>query len=350
MNPQTILTAFASAAVIGAVVGWCLRKRPSAAMWSLAIAAAAGWTLLHAPTLADLWRPLHPSAAIEWLPAVILVAAVVIAVTPDGRWRWALAAVLGVTIPCVLLWGSVHMRGWESMTQSPGRAVVLLGWGVSMAAIVGLHRDAAFARVSWSVVTWAVAVAAVAVLIATTGSVSYAAAVGTTGCGIVGVLATTGRLPIIAAVGLNLLVGLAAAFSELPVPSAAVVLLALIGLTFAAGERRTFVQTGDDAKSPAKVRPWLGPLTSVAALALIVMVSGQAASEFSKSSEDTGRGYGGGGYGGVPAKSSGTASRPIPSGDPAVNVSDEVRGPDQGTASTPDGDAPVDPFGGLGLP
>lgn len=330
MTSTSIAVAFVGALLGGLIAGFSFRKLPRGETWALGCAVALGLTLLQTSVLRDLLRPLQPKVAMDWLPAVVFLAAAC-SVVRQGRYRWTLAITLAVLLPIRLLWGSVYMQ-LDSVGMPLG--IAFGTWAISLAVAVGLpHRDGRerlhWNTGVWNAGSWALIFASVSISIMMSGSLTYGAASGTCGFAVLGALLSAGRIPNIAAVPLVCLIGLATAFSELSPWAAVTMLLATIGLLFSESVQAT--------KSKVSLRTG-----TVAAAVLVSVVT------FVQFRRDLGGGdaYGSqesfGDYGSLPMTNPSQDAPPTTIAVPDANTGSVENSPHVFDAT--------DPFGGLGLP
>jgi hypothetical protein len=114
-----------------------------------------------------------------------------------------------------LLWGSVYLG--ES-NPSPAVLIAIAAWTLAIGFAIGINKPAAKGRLSLQVFGWALLIASSTCVIAATGSITYAVAIGVIGVAIVGNLLGASRLPLQSAAIVICIIGLSVAFSEMPLP------------------------------------------------------------------------------------------------------------------------------------
>lgn len=233
MTTVSIAAGFAAALFCGLLSGRSLRGFRAGHAVAAAISIAVGLILLQSSSPQDVWRFIQPKVALEWLPLVCLVAAGVNTI-PSGRIRGTLAIMLAMLIPVRFLWGSVYLQPGEF----EARVLMSLAiWSMALAVPLVLPDNKIEARKSWKTVVWMFATAVTGSLIACSGSLTYGAAAGVCGLGMLGVFLSTSQISSLTAVPLICLTGLSASFAELPISIAGLMLAAWIGVL--AGDRIT---------------------------------------------------------------------------------------------------------------
>jgi hypothetical protein len=214
MTPQSIAVALAATLLTGLFGGWLFRERTTGRHWSFAVAAAIGLLLFRATSVDDLLGNLIPASALGWVPWIALSVAGVQTIAHQ-RVRTACAFALGFAIPLRLLWGSVYLG--ES-NPSPAVLIAIAAWTLAIGFAIGINKPAAKGRLSLQVFGWALLIASSTCVIAATGSITYAVAIGVIGVAIVGNLLGASRLPLQGAAIVICIIGLSVAFSEMPLP------------------------------------------------------------------------------------------------------------------------------------
>jgi hypothetical protein len=149
---------------------------------------AAGWAAGLSPAFAKFFSP---GEASQWLPAAVFVAAIVAILANGGRSARYVALVLGallsIGLPLRMLWGSVYtLSQWstgEAIAWFAGLATLLFatGWlltrkGPPALPRVGVLRD----------LLPGVVIIGVAIVLATSGSLSYARLAGAVAAALIG--------------------------------------------------------------------------------------------------------------------------------------------------------------------
>lgn len=318
MTPQSIGIAFLIAAVTAIVAGFAFRGRRWRSDLTFACGSIVGLVFMRASKPADLWQSLRPSVALDWLPWFGLAAvAIAVGTKPLSMWRWASATVFAVAVAGRSLWQSIYMR---DLTSSPigDNAITIVciaGWIALLLISLAPSADAPPKRFSASVIAWATAVACTAIVIAMTGSLTYAAAVGTIAIAVLATLLVTGSLPTIAGVSVIALIGLSVAFSELPPTIATLLALGIVGLVAS-------TKTTETSSPRSQWYRW--PSVALASVATTIVVAGQLKTEDQAPA----------GYSITPTQT-----------QPPTQTSPSETPPQK----TPPGEMP-DPFGGMGLP
>lgn len=236
MTTTTAIAGMLVALGVGLIAGRCLRNTKSGSGIATAIATAIGLALLQASRLHDLLRIVQPRIALDWLPLICMLAAIITSMQA-GKWRVASGMTLAILIPIRLVWGSVHL---EDASQDPMTLMSLVSWSVALATPLVLPDSASKQRLSWNATLWVATTATTAVLIAMSGSLTYGTADGICGMAIVGVLWSTASVSNLAAVPIICLIGLSAAYSDLPVLTTGLLLLTWMGVLFADRVSRWF--------------------------------------------------------------------------------------------------------------
>lgn len=221
---------------VGLIARRCLRSSKSGSVIATAIATAIGLTLLQAARLDDLLRIVQPRVAMDWLPLICMLAAIITSVQA-GKWRIACGVALAILIPIHLLWGSVYL---EAASLTPMTLMSLASWSVALAIPLVLPDSESQQRLGWNTTLWAATTATTAMLIAMSGSLTYGTAAGICGMAIAGVLWSTAQISNLAAVPLICLIGLSAAYSELSMLIAGLLLLTWMGVLIADRVSRWF--------------------------------------------------------------------------------------------------------------
>lgn len=321
MTTTSIVVAFTAALLCGLIAGFGFRKMPRGETWALSCAVALGLSLLQMSALRDLFRPLQPKVAMDWLPGMIFLATACSVLRQD-HYRWTLAILLALLVPIRLLWGSVYMQ-LDSLSVPLG--IAFGAWKISLAVAMGLPNVDRNRGLSWNAGGWALMYVCVSISVMMSGSLTYGAASVTCGFAALGVLLSTGLIPGLAAVPLVCLIGLATAFSELSAWAALVLFLTMLGLLFSESFQAT----------RSKVSLRTGAVTAGLLVSAVTFV------QFRNDIEGV-DGYGRegsfGGYGNLPRAS---PPEDVPATTNAV--------PSSADNSIEMFDA-TDPFGGLGLP
>jgi hypothetical protein len=149
---------------------------------------AAGWAAGLSPAFAKF---LSPAEASQWLPAAAVVAAIVAVLAHGGRPARYVALVLGallaIGLPLRMLWGSVYtLSQWstgEAVAWFAGLATLLFatGWLLTRKAPPALPRVGVFQDLLPGVV-----MIGVAIVLATSGSLSYARLAGAVAAALIG--------------------------------------------------------------------------------------------------------------------------------------------------------------------
>lgn len=214
MTPESIAIALAATVLTGVFGGWLLRERTTGTHWSFALAAAIGLLLFRASSVNDLFGNLIPASALDWVPWIALSVAGVQTIAYQ-RVRIACAFALGFAIPLRLLWGSVYLG---ETIPGPAVLIAIAAWSLTIGFAIGINKPAAKGRLSLQVFGWALLIASSTCVIAATGSITYAVAIGVIGVAIVGNLLGASRLPLHSAAVVICIIGLSVAFSEMPLP------------------------------------------------------------------------------------------------------------------------------------
>ncbi len=333
MTLFSLAVAMMIALVIGLLMGRLLAKFRAGDAVAVAVAAAVGLVVLHASDGMDVLRVVRPRSAMDWLPAFCLVAAAIVRLS-NRRYRIPLATGLAILIPIRLLWGSAYFRA----DQLDGATMISIAvWMAAFAVVMFVPYRQQPGRFTWDVAAWAIAVVLVAMTVTMSGSLTYGASVGVVGISILAVLISTANVPTVAAVPLVALVGISAAYSELPLGVATALLIGICGLCLLRIE---------------SVSKWTTMLR-VGSMATLLLGSSltvaQFADEISSTQTESG-GYGNltpnattgeantGEANTVEANSGGPlAMPPVPEDSPIES------------SSSPEVVDPLDPFGGIGL-
>ncbi|MEM6363558.1 MAG: hypothetical protein AAF745_03955, partial [Planctomycetota bacterium] len=271
-----------AAAILGLLLGFRAGRRSMSSNWALAAAAAVGWAILPSLNAGELVRLIRPRVAFDGLPVIMLIVGASVQWL-HGRSRWQIGAVvvLGVLIPAWLLWGSIHLREPASLWQHPATTALIFGWSLSLITLMILGSGDSPTWTQPVIVGWVIATIGSAVAIATTGSLAYAVAVGILGVATLSVLIGSRRLPLLMSLGVSLLIGLAAAFSELPWTMAATLQISWLALIAATVGRLPIAA----ASNPARV--------AVVATASLVtlMVAGFTSGEMLQATSEAPSGY-----------------------------------------------------------
>jgi hypothetical protein len=100
----------------------------------------------------------------------------------------------------------------------PAILIAIAAWSMAIGFAIATNKPAANGRLSTHVFGWALLIASSTCVIGATGSITYAVATGVIGVAIVGNLLGASRLPLQGSAMVICLVGLSAAFSEMPLP------------------------------------------------------------------------------------------------------------------------------------
>lgn len=228
MTTASMVAGFLTAFFSGLLAGRCLRSFRAGNAVAFAVAVTAGLLALHASNTSDLLRVIQPKVASDWLPLLSILAACCVLI-PATSYRIGCGLILAIAIPVRLLWGSIYLP-----SESFGVAgwLCIAAWAATLAVSVLLVNDQSVRRMSWKTAVWGLAVAGTTAVITLSGSLTYGATTGVCGLATLSVLIATSQISNIAAVPVICLIGLSAAFSELPVPIAGALMLAWIGVLF----------------------------------------------------------------------------------------------------------------------
>ena len=298
MTPQSVGVAYVATILVGVMAGWLLHRfvahgKPDST-WPVAItftvAAVAGLVLFQASKLVDAARVLAPATAVDWLPIITIAALPLVWVKPNGA-RWFIAIMMAIAIPIRLLWGSIYFRDLsnEPWTQSTGLLVAIAAWVIGLAIALAASPATPRRRFDANALAWGISIAATALVIAMSGSFLYGAAVGVIGLGVVVTLMVLGRLPTIASVPIVVLIGLSAAYSELPIGIAVGLLIAWIGLTRTT--RDSGMPTSDVDALAAKLTPWSLTLIRTTSVVVAIVALVITAARFRDAIKRTPSGY-----------------------------------------------------------
>lgn len=286
MTPHSLGAAFVSTALVGGLVGCMISRKRMASEIAFAVSFLVGVAVLQCSRPEDLFRPLRPSVAADWLPMTVGLALVAVTITRRlSPYRIGAAVLLAAAATIRLLWGSVYLRdvSFETAAANAGVLGLVASWGIAMCVVLAVQRPAAPKRFDGSVVAWALATGLTAATITLTGSITYGALTGVVGVAALTSVVACGRLPVLAAIPVVSLVGLSVAFSEMPVALAAAILLAWFGLVATAGE------TSDGVSVRSR---WVGGAVRFASVCFAVVGFGVVASQFAESSDSDSSGYG----------------------------------------------------------
>jgi hypothetical protein len=253
----SIAAGFAAALFCGLIFGRSLRGFRAGHAVAVGISIAAGLILLQTSSSQDVWRFVRPKVAIDWLPLECLVAAGIFTIS-SARIRRALGIVLALLIPVRLLWGSVYLQPGELEARVLASLAI---WSMALAVPLALPDTKLETRKSWKTVAWVFSTAVTGILIAGSGSLTYGAATGVCGLAMLGVLLSASQISNLAAVPLISLIGLSASFAELPIPTAALLLLSWTG-----------VLAGDQITTPRLITATRSVAVSVLLLAITMTV------------------------------------------------------------------------------
>jgi hypothetical protein len=202
-GPTDVLWIGAVPAIAAAVAIWVclrLRLRPNAA-WSLSIACGLVVGMV-AQNRRDGWpvalhRLLHPRVAIDWLPWLVLIAAVIqilAAYAPRTFQRYfaAIACVFAIALPLRLLAGSVYVTARWSTPEKLG---VLVIWSILFALwwltlSLGQHNRLPLVRSVLLVIT----TFGIALTITASGAITLGELGGVAAASLFGATATAGTL------------------------------------------------------------------------------------------------------------------------------------------------------------
>jgi hypothetical protein len=216
----------------------------------------------------------------------------------------------------------------SSLGDNAGMIACVIAWLACLFAVMVLSAPAHQKRLTTSALAWAITIAISAIVVAMTGSLTYAAAIGIVGVAALATLLVSGSLPIIAAVPTVALIGLAAAFSELPIGIASLLLPCWVGLVASsAGSETNWSPTSQGVRWPAVAM----------ACGAVAIVGGRMATQ---DAEDSGYGNVSNDYG------DDTSILGEPMDQPDSEPNDESNNQPSRSAA---GQMP-DPFGGMGLP
>ena len=228
MTPLSIAIGLAVTLLTGLAGGWLFRERTTGRHWSFAVAAAIGLLLFRASSVDDLFGNLIPASALGWVPWIALTVAGVQSIAYQ-RVRIACALVLGFAIPLRLLWGSVYLG-----EANPGPAVLtaIAAWSLAIGLAISINKPARNGRLSLHVFGWALLIASSTCVIAATGSITYAVAIGVIGVAIVGNLLGASQLPLHSAAVVICVIGLSVAFSEMPLPLGVLLIASALAVSY----------------------------------------------------------------------------------------------------------------------
>lgn len=228
MTPLSIAIGLAVALLTGLAGGWLFRERTTGRHWSFAVAAAIGLLLFRASSVDDLFGDLIPASALGWVPWIALSVAGVQTIAYQ-RVRIACEFALGFAIPLRLLWGSVYLG---ETIPGPAVLIAIAAWSLTIGFAIGINEPAAKGRLSLQVFGWALLIASSTCVIAATGSITYAVAIGVIGVAIVGNLLGASRLPLHSAAVVICIIGLSVAFSELPLPLGGLLIASTLAISY----------------------------------------------------------------------------------------------------------------------
>ncbi|MCA9063551.1 MAG: hypothetical protein KDA96_10845 [Planctomycetaceae bacterium] len=226
MTTASLGAACIAAVLVGFVAGRCLRGFHAGSVWALGLSASIGLVVLQSSSASVMLRILRPAVAADWLPWLIILATICSSIRQTVV-RVFCGIFLATLIPVRLLWGSVWLPQHNiDLTVLAGMAV----WSVALACSLLMKQPAAAVRISWKTARFGAAIAATTALFAASGSLTFGAATCVCGLAVLSVLVATSQIPSIAAVPILCLTGLSAAFSDLPLITAGLLLLSWIGL------------------------------------------------------------------------------------------------------------------------
>jgi hypothetical protein len=249
MTPLSIAIGLAVALLTGLAGGWLIRERATGTHWSFAVAAAIGLLLFQTSSVGELFGNLIPASALGWVPWIALSVAGVQMIA-YRKVRIVCALVLGFAIPLRLLWGSVYLG-----EANPGPAVLtaIAAWSLAIGLAISINKPAANGRFSLQVFGWALLIASSTCVIAATGSITYAVAIGVIGVAIVGNLLGASRLPLQSAAVVICVIGLSVAFSEMPLPLGVLLIASALAVSYLGQDGAPSVKWGKSIQVAAHV-------------------------------------------------------------------------------------------------
>lgn len=229
MTTVSIAAGFLTALFGGLLLGRFLRNVRSGNTMAFALALTAGLLVLQTSRASDVLRVVQPRVASDWLSVFTILAASCMLIRPAG-YRVGCGVILALSIPIRLLWASIYLPS-ESFDFIIWLCITT--WSAALALSVLLKTEKTIQRISGETVAWGIALAGTTSAIIMSGSLTYGAMTGICGVAALSVLISTSQIPNIAAVPVVCLIGLSAAFSELSVSTAGLLLLSWIGLLLA---------------------------------------------------------------------------------------------------------------------